>query len=483
METARKTNRFSVWIRVIAAVLAVAILASGIGLLQLSGVTLNSDNFEDKGSRIAARELLRDDPYASASRMEQMAAYAKNLLSGQHTMEELEQGVQISIAQAKYDDAITLTERMLEMYEGDEDGLGRLYLRLGYLCVMKNDAENALKWLNEGIDRAPSPEAYLTRAQVLLNLNDTEAALKDASVYLDTAENPDELMPDLINVYEAAGQYETAIDLYTRLIGRENGTEYLVNRAYCYTCLDRLEEAAADRDRYAEAGGKELASADVMMGISWMRRSEYGKANESFIRAIDEKYPDPESLYYYVVLCSYISQDYAQACEYGDRLISRINSGETTGTAAVEMQKNTGKLNVTLAKMDRSSLCLMTGASHVRLGSYDQAADSLTACLAADSEMAYANDLRGICFLAAERYQEAITDFDAAIAADEETERSYFSRAVCKAQIGDTAGAVEDYEWVVLNGKDESLFEEAGLQIRQLLNGTDSTEDTEISGS
>ena len=133
--------------------------------------------------------------------------------------------------------------------------------------------------------------------------------------------------------------------------------------------------------------------------------------------------------------------------------------------------------------MDSASLYLMTGASHIRTGNYERATDCLTSCLAEDRTVYYANYLRGTSLLALDRYEEAIADFDAAIAANEETERSYFSRAVCKAQTGDTDGAIEDYEWVVLHGKDETLFAEAGLQIRELLNGTDSTENTEISGS
>ena len=59
----------------------------------------------------------------------------------------------------------------------------------------------------------------------------------------------------------------------------------------------------------------------------------------------------------------------------------------------------------------------MTGASHVQMGDFDQAVDSLTACLEQNGGVVYANYLRGTCLLAAGKYEEAEKDFDAAITA------------------------------------------------------------------
>lgn len=476
MNTAKKTseNR-SLQIRITAAVLAVIMLSSAV-LYQRSGVVLKTESFEEKSTRIAAGELLRGDEYANSTTLERMTAYIQNLMSGRHTQEEIERGVQISIAQANYQDAILLTEKALEIYEGDREGLGRLQLRLGYLHVMVNDPENALKWLNSGIGLAPSPEAYLTRAQVLLTLDQTDAALKDVTIYLNTAENAEELMPDLINIYEAAGDYETAASLYTRLIDLTGDQEFLLNRAYCRTSLGQMDQAETDRSLYEEAKGVEIASADVMLGIGWMRGGEYTRAGTCFARAIEEKYADPESLYYYVVLCAYVSEDYERACEYGDLLVARVLKGQSTGTADFAVEKTTGRLNVKLAKVDIPSLCLMTGASHIRRGDYEQAVDNLSACLATDQGVVYANYLRGICLMAAERYDEAIVDLDTSIAAEEELEKSHYSRGVCRMMLEDITGAMEDFNWVLLNGTDDELFEEASIQMARFMQNEQSTD-------
>ena len=162
-----------------------------------------------------------------------------------------------------------------------------------------------------------------------------------------------------------------------------------------------------------------------------------------------------------MVLCAYVTENYERACEYGDALIEQIIGGKAAGTASFRLENTTGKLSVALAEIDKASLCLMTGASHVRMGDYDQAVDSLTACLAQDENAAYANYLRGSCLLAAEKYEEAIPDFDAAIAAGEEVEKSRYSRGICRMQLGDAQGAAEDLEWVIAHGGDASLREEA----------------------
>ena len=476
MDTAKKKAvKRSPLIRITAAVLAVIMISSVI-LYNRSGVTLREDTYEEKGNRVAARELLKDDKYANASRLEQMSAFARNLLSGKRTQEDLELGVEISIAQANYTDAISLTGRMLEEFEGTDQELGKLYLRLGYLYVMTKDADSALKWLNEGIHLAPTAEAYLTRAQVYLDRDNLEAAVTDANVSLAMAGDSIELIPNTVNIFEAAGQYEKAVELYAKLVDRTGGTEYLVNRAWCLSSLGRLEEASEDRDRYEREGGKELGSTDVMLGIGWMRAKDYAKADDCFVRAISENYADPESLYYYVVLCSYVTRNFERVCTYGDILIDKIREGTEGGTADVALEKSTGKLNITLVKMDRASVYLMTGASHLQTAGYGQAESCLTACLAEDPSAVYAYYLRGISRMAAGKYTEAITDFDAAIAADEETERSRYSRAVCRMETGDRDGAVEDYDWVVLYGTDESLVDEAGTQMLRLLNEQEEAE-------
>lgn len=492
----RKTGgRFSLAMRMLAAVLAVTMIVSIIDLFNRSRVTMDADSYVEKDYRVASRELMRDNPYAGDTRIGQMSAFVRNLLSGHHSFEDVELGVQISISQGQYDDAITLTQQSISLYPAEDETKGRLYLRLGYLYVMKNDPEHALPWLDSGIALAPSPEAYLTRGQVKLDLGNMEAAVQDADIYRATAANPDELVADMVNIYEAAGEYETAAGMYTTLIGRTGDSGFLLNRMFCLTNLGRMAEAEEDRERYAAAGGTELGSADVMLGLGWMRVREYARADDCFVRATGENYRDPDSLYYYTVLCAYMTENHERVCTYGDQLIERVLNGGSTDMADISVEKRTGRLNVTLVKMDLASLYQMNGASHLAMGHYELAAERMTACLAENPEAVYAHYLRGACLTALGRFAEAIPDFDAAIAADTEPERSHFSRGHCRQMTGDKAGAREDFEWVVENGRNDEWVREARRQLAKLSSagGTDSSEnaaedtaaaeETEISGN
>lgn len=461
-------GRYGVWTRVIAALLVAALLA-GIVIYRQAEIAVNPEPMENKAVRLAAKTLLEENDYANASRLDRMTEITRNIFRGRNRFEDVEKAAQIAAAQANYPDAIALTGKAIDLFEGSDEKAAELYFRMGYLHVMQNEFAEARKWLDLGLELEDSCEAKLVRAQVLLNLGETEEARKDVTDYLQTAPDAEANLADLINVYEASGDYDTAVQLYTRLIDDSGKTEYLLNRAYCYTGLGRLEKALADRDAYAAAGGKEIAAADVMLGISLMRGGAYEQAGDHFILALNEQYSDPRSLYYYIVLCSYVSRNFEQACTYGDRLIEQINKGQSEGVATMNVEKTTGKLQVSLAQLDLSSLCLMTGASHVQTGTFDQAVESLTECLKQNEGVVYANYLRGTCLLAAEKYEEALADFDAAIAAGEEVEKSRYARGVCRMQLGDREGAMEDFDWVILNGKDEELFAEAASLLDSLI--------------
>ena len=222
-----------------------------------------------------------------------------------------------------------------------------------------------------------------------------------------------------------------------------------------------MEEAARDVAEYQRAGGREMGQAYAMLGMGYMRGGAYGKANDSFVQALQSGYANPESLYYYVVLCAYLDGDYQRAREYGRQLIDRVSKGETVGTAEIGVENETGILHVTLKAMDYSALCRMTGMSCMSLSDFSEAAEIFTQALERKPDDAYIRYLRGCCLLSLADYAAALTDFDAAIAAGEQIENSRYSRGICRMQLGDAQGAAEDLEWVIAHGGDASLREEA----------------------
>ena len=473
----RKGRAGTIALRALAGILIVAMLGTVL-LYRRTDVVIDLKAMDNRGAQVAAQQLTTLDTYAGAPRLRRMGIYAQSFLRGLSTSEDCDRAAQIAIAQADFEGALAYTERAIELYEGGDEGLAALNARMGYLHTLLGNYKDALNWLDKGLAIVEIPEARLTRAQVRLNLGDPKGALTDAEACIARAEVPWQMLPNLVNIYEAAGDYETATAFYTTLIEATGEPEYMLNRAYCYTSLGSMAEAEADCARYAEADGAETAQAEVMLGIGWMREGSYDKAGECFGRALEQGYLDPEALYYYVVLCAYVTGDETRACEYGDRMIERIRAGGEARSADVQLEDTTGRLNVSLLPLDESSLCMMTGACHMRLKQYDVAVDCLTICLECNPQDGFARYLRASCLLASKHFEEAIVDFDAAIAAGEDEEKCRYGRAVCRSQLGDEAGALEDFDWVMLHGTDDSLFAEATKLMKALLGETDEVEGT-----
>lgn len=473
--THTKTRRLIV--RIIAGLLVLSMIP-GLVMFSQTGISMGASGDENRSVRIAAQQLLQRDPYAKRSRIRRMSDFARNLLKTKRSAEDYELAIDIAIAQGKYDEALAFQEKELEAFEGGEEELAAQYLRMGYLYAVLGEYAKAENWLNLGIAVTPYVEAVLTRAQVRLNLGNTEGALQDVDACLETVGESTALLPDMVNIYEAAGAYETAIRLWTRVLDDGGKSDYLLDRAYCFVQLGRMEEAEADAKRYLETHGDNAATAHTMLAMGFLRAGAYERANESFAKALSGGEADPSSLYYYVVLCSYLTGDYERACEYGGQLVERIRRGEKTDMAEFGVEDVTGKVRVELKPVDNAQLTRMVGASQLAGGDYNGAVETLTLSLEEKNDP-YVRYLRGSSLLAAERYDEALKDFTAAERGGADKESCRYGAGVCRMQMGETRQAVQDFTWVTENGKDEALREEAARQI-ELLNSESEKNSKEI---
>ena len=460
--------------RLIAGFLVLAMLP-GLLVFRQTGVSREALEDENRGIRLAAQQLLESDPYARGSRIRRMSDFARNLLRKKRSYEDYELAVQIAIAQARYDEALAFQEKALSVFTGSEEDMAAQYLRMAYLYVLVGEYDKALSWLDLGIAVTPYVEAVLTRAQVRLNTGDTAGALEDVDACLKAAGESTVLLPDIVNIYEAAGAYEKAIELWTRVLDSSASTDGLLDRAYCYVQLDRMTEAEADIARYLLRHEENRTTANTMLAMGWLRRNDYAKADEFFTRALSGDGTDPGTLYYYIVLCAHLRAEHARACEYGEQLIARIEGGESVSTAELRLEDATGRLRVELVPLDYAQLCRMVGASWLVLGDYERSSEVLSLSLRErdDPTVRY---LRGSSLLAAERYEEALEDYTAALAANVRTESSRYGSGVCRMQLGLLAEAIEDFRWVAENGEDASLREEAARQLARLTAGEEETE-------
>ena len=465
-----KSNIRRILVRVIAGLLVLSMIP-GLVMFSQTGISMGASGDENRSVRLAAQQLLDSDPYAKRSRVRRMSDFARNLLKTKRSAEDYELAIQIAIAQGKYDEALAFQEKAIDVLEGSEEEFAAQYLRMGYLYAVLGEYAKAENWLNLGIAVTPYVEAVLTRAQVRLNLGDTKGALQDVDACYETVGDESSLLPDMVNIYEAAGAYETAVRLWTCVLDAGGSVDYLLDRAYCCVELGRMTEAEADARRYLEAHSDNAAAVEAMIGMGYLRAGKYKQADEYFAKALNDEAADPGSLYYYVVLCAYLTGDYERACEYGAQLIDRMRRGEATGTAQLALEDVTGKMKVELKSVDYAQLCRMTGASRMMLGQYAAAAETLSLSLEEkdDPGVRY---LRGSALLADKRYEEALKDFTAAERGGAEKETCRYSSGVCRAELGKTDEALKDFTWVTKNAKDEALREDAARQIELLRSGS-----------
>lgn len=438
----------------------------GLLVYRQTGVNREAAGDENRGVRLAAQQLLESDPYAKRSRIRRMSDFAKNLLKKKRSVEDYELAIEIAIAQGHYDEALAFQEKELDVLEGGEEELAAQYLRMGCLYVLLGAYEKALNWLDLGVAVTPTVEAVLTRAQVKLNLGDASGAVQDADACLKAVGEESALLRDLVNTYEAAGAYETAIRLWTRLIGKGSTGADLLHRAYCYMQLGRIDEAERDAETLREMNDADSTTADTMLALGCLRSGSYERARQHFEYALSGT-SDPTALYYYLALCASLTGDHERVCEYGERLIQKREKGEAAAMTQFKLEDATGRLHLTLKPVDYAQLCRMVGSSYLTVGSYKRAVEVLTISLQEKDDPAV-RYLRGTGLLAESRWREALEDYAAAQEAGVKVENCIYSAGVCRMQLGEINEAITAFAWIVENSEDASLREEAARQKARL---------------
>lgn len=458
----KTTGERSWLIRAVALLLAITITSSAVLYVQ-TGTTVRSSDYANRGEALALEQLLASGDYANASRLERMGYLLREAIEGKKTPEDYDIAAQRAISRGEYETAAEDLEVALLLMEENDPARAGLETRLGLLYTLSGSYKDAYTWLSKNIESTGSAPIRLARAQVSLNLDNVSGAMSDLNAYLEAVgglDGAEDMLPNIVNIYLAAEDYETALECYNRMLAKEENTDSLLGRAYCLARLGRLAEAEQDRAGYEAAGGKELAQADVFLGLAWMKNGDFAKATELFQKAGDEQYPSPETLSYYIMLCGYSSGDYRRAADNGDRLTEKMNADGKLALREIGVANTSGLMEVRARDISAAEVCRITGASHLALAEYDAAVTCLTTGIDTGDEDPYARYLRGSALLAKGKFERALTDFNVTVAVKCETERSRFNRALCLYALH-REGAEEDLNWVLQNGTDPALLQEA----------------------
>ncbi|NCB91907.1 MAG: hypothetical protein EOM40_04950 [Clostridia bacterium] len=241
---------------------------------------------------------------------------------------------------------------------------------------------------NQQYDKAIESVNYLME-----NLNDTE-----------DEETKDQLEMTLAELYFAAGDYEQADTISTRIIDKAEDTNgyYSFIRGIARIQKEDYEAGILDLKNAVEAGYEEKALCDTQ-----------------------------------IALASYYVGNYEEVISYGNSALE----------AGIDVE-------------NEMVLQYLLSFSYMQNGDFAKTVEYLDALIAKkeDSEYYY---YRGVAKLALQEYEEAYQDFDKAVELGNDTTMCHYNRGICAIALGDGETGKEELQLVIDRGDEPDLTESA----------------------
>lgn len=331
------------WRRILAAVMALVLIAAmflgyaaqiRFGQLQYVGTVLEH----------AAAVTGDNTDYLSENTLKRAWKILRYAVGKPKTYEEYDMYASLAIARTEYTEAIPYMQGCIDLYTGDSTReKGVLYLRLGSLYALSDDAQSAVAAFDQAIATEPNlADAYLLRAQMNALAGTSETVAADIRQYeILTGENP-AMAASMGNLYEGAGDYESAIRCYTAAIDYTGGSDpmLLASRGRCYVLLQKLQPAMQDLNAFFTSGGTDpTGEYNLMLGLCQMEAKEYTKALNSFRNTLNTGYHQRAMVLSQSILCAYIIGDYERVITDGQQCLEALQHQDEEPAAAPVIQE------------------------------------------------------------------------------------------------------------------------------------------------
>ncbi len=401
------------WIRVLAAVLALAL-----------AVTLATPGLS---------------PFFAEGRAKRTAEYH---------MEKLD----AALEREDYPDALKHLEEARRRTPPEEtETLSELYLRSASVYVLLEQGEEAEAALDEALAlHKENVRALLLRAQLAINADEGEKAAADLEAYMALMPQDSETGAALGQLYEGMGQYARAREQYQRMAA-QGGSDSAAQQLNAWRCSfldgDYAGAAAGFEDfllHNPDEASDYRAIAHFLLAACRMQLDRPAEAAEGFRAALEAGY-DAAACREQIVLCSFDAGDYPAVVEAGQAL---LRSGKKPAAAGEFYQR--------------------LGAACMQTGLYEPAAEYLSLSLEAAPQLAATLYYRGVCFQSMERYEEAAADYTGSLEGGFLPQYCYYNRGICRIRLEDYRGARSDMESTLTAGEDAELIREAESILEQL---------------
>lgn len=420
--------RYSLWIRLTAIILVVAII-----LNFLTGVDFSLMRYQGTDQMTAAQYILDTTPYLGQSRLQRL----KSLLTGVDSFSINLQAAEIAIGKTEYESAAKFLNKCIPE-SPDDLQKAELYNRLGCVYMLAEDPVRAQQAFDSSIALNPEePTSYLLRAQLRYQDADNAGSLEDAVKYLEFGGNDGEMLQTAASLCELGGNLAKAEEAMGRMI---QASEDDSAKALSYAERGRIrylqgkeKEAAMDITRARNLNPASLTGVHyAIVALCEYNAGDYGLASKDFLQAARLSEDGNAEYYEQAILCGYLMSDYA--------------------FIAKTIEEASGKNQMT------ASSYLIQGTLLFSEERYEEAEAALTDSVETGTVVVGAYYYRGLSRLALGDYEKAVEDFSEAVKWEEDIYGCIFNRGVCYYALGDNEAAAADFSNVVENSTDESLI-------------------------
>lgn len=425
-EPKKPRSSWPLWIRILAIFLAVLMVAQLV-LMNASNIKFSADDFEDQESSDIAKYLTGTDEYLTADRLQRMRAVMYTLKKPE-TFDEYSLFASVSIADGDYDNAIKYLDSCISLYEGNDTGLGNLYIKQGCLWALKGDWDKASDIIQKGIDLNPANDTgILMLAESYLRKGDYEKSIENMEKYAAVGTMEASQYMAVATMQFALERYEESVENCTKALESDGCDKAAVHylRAQAYYMLGDYVKAVADAQASIDNGG-DAGECLLLIAMCSESSDDYASALEAYLKMIKDG-PQDQSIYEQAARCAYVIDDY-ESLEYIST--EAIKQFTTDDESAAEFKQ-------------------WLGIAQLELGKFAEAEENLTAVIEQSGGAEELYYLRGLCRLSTENYEGAEEDFTKSVMNEELMDESLYNRAICRIQLNDAEGAAEDLQTVL----------------------------------
>ena len=316
------------WRRVLAAAMA-AVLLAGMFLGYAAQIRFGQLQYVGTVLEHAAAVTESNTDYLSEGSLKRAWNILRYAVGRPRTYDEYDMYASLAIARAEYMEAIPYMQGCIDLYAGNSPReKGVLYMRLGSLYALADDAEGAVAAFDRAIETDDTlADAYLLRAQMNSLLGNQELVVPDIRSYDALVGKDPTIRAAIGGLYESAGDYESAVKCYTLGLEQSGGMdpELLAARGRCRVLLQNMDAARQDFIDFFANGGKDpTGEYNLMLGLCRMEAGEYSQALNSFHNALNAGYTQQTLVLSQCVLCAYILGDYETVISDGEKALEAM---------------------------------------------------------------------------------------------------------------------------------------------------------------